>query len=127
MEKRRVLLVCSQHLLGESLENVLRGAEDVELLGPWNMEESICTRIAETHPHVVIVADEDLQSDAVTHLATMIIEQYPDLSVIRAGLTENVFRVSSTHLLPARGVELLETIRGLPAWEQRKPSQPEDR
>lgn len=127
MEKRRVLLVCSEHLLGESLENVLRAADDVELIGPWKLQEDICCRIAETHPHVVIVADEDPQSDAVTHLTTAIIEAYPDLSVIRAGLTENVFRVSTTHLLPASGADLLETIRGLPAWEPEKSGETKDK
>jgi len=126
MEKRRVLLICSQHLFGESLERVLRGAEDVELIGPWEMQEDVCCQIGDIHPHVVIVADEDPQSDRVTHLTTAIIEQYPDLSVVRAGLTENVFRIFSTHLLPARGIDLLEAIRGLPDWEQKKSKATED-
>ena len=125
MEKRRVLLICSQHLFGESLERVLRAAEDVELIGPWSMQEAACDRIAEIHPHVVIVADENPLSDAVTHLTTAIIEEYPELSVVRAGLTENVFRIFSTHLLPARGIDLLETIRALPDWEQKKPAERE--
>ena len=117
MPKRRVLLVCSQHLFGESMETVLRAAEDVELIGPWDLGEDICQRIADVHPNAVIVADQDPQNNESTLLTSSIIEQYPELSVIRAGLTENVVRVFSTHLVPARGTDLLETIRNLPEAE----------
>jgi chemotaxis response regulator CheB len=120
MEKRRVLLVCSQHLFGESLEKVLSTAEDVELIGPWEPEGDVCGRIGQAHPNVVVVADENPQRDEITHLTTAIIERFPELSVIRVGLTEKVGRVFSTHLLPARGTDLLDTIRRLPAWEQMK-------
>ncbi len=126
MEKRRVLLICSQDLFGESLETVLRAAEDLELIGPWNMNDPICERIAEFQPHVVIIADENAQSEAATHLTTAIIEQYPDLSVVRVRLSENVFRVFSAHLLPARGPELLEAVRGLPAPEEKKTQEAAD-
>ncbi len=117
MQKQRVLLICSQHLFGESMETILRAAEDVELIGPWDLGEDICQRIAAAHPNVVVIADEDPQSEAVTHLTAAIIEQYPELSVIRTGLNENVFRVFSTHTLPARGADLLETIRNLPPMD----------
>lgn len=123
MPKHRVLLVCSQHLFGESLETILRAAEDVELIGPWDLGEDVCQRIAEVHPSAVIVANENPQNDEIAYLTSTIIEQYPELSVIRAGLTENVVRVFSTHLLPARGTDLLETIRNLPvASEMGNPS-----
>jgi chemotaxis response regulator CheB len=123
MPKRRVLLVCSQHLFGESLEAILRAAKDVELIGPWDLGEDVCRRIAEVQPDAVVVADENPQSDEMAYLTSTIIEQYPELSVIRAGLTENVVRVFSTHLLPARGTDLIETIRNLPvASEAANPS-----
>ena len=114
MPKQRVLLVCSQRLFGESMETVLRAAEDMELVGPWDLGEEVCQRIAEARPNVVVIADEDPQSEAITHLTAAIIEQYPELTVIRTGLNENVFRIFSTHILPARGADLLETIRNLP-------------
>ena len=114
MPTQRVLLVCSQRLFGESMETILRAAEDVELVGPWELGEDVCQRIAGARPNVVVIADEDPQGEAVTHLTAAIIERYPELSVIRAGLDENVFRIFSTHSLPARGADLLETIRNLP-------------
>lgn len=126
MQKRRVLLICSEGLFGEGMETVLRAAEDVELIGPCTLKDGVGNQIAEMHPNVVFIADEDFQSDAVSQLTKAIIEQSPELSVICAGLTENVVRVFSTYLLPARGIDVLETIRALPAGERVNSSEPKD-
>ncbi len=126
MQKRRVLLICSEGLFGEGMETVLRAAEDVELIGPCSLHDGIGSQIEETHPNVVFIADEDSRSAEVNHLAQAIIEQAPGLSVICAGLTENVVRVFSTYLLPARGIDVLETIRTLPAGERTKSAEPKD-
>lgn len=115
MKKHRVLLVCSQHLFGVGMEGILRAAEDVELIGPWDLGEEVCARITEASPSVVLIVDDDSQSEAGARLTSAIMESYPKLPIIRAGLTENVVRVYSTHILPARGTDLLETIRNLPA------------
>ena len=112
MSKPRVLLICSQHLFGESMEMILRAEKDVELVGPWNLgDKDICERLVEASPSVVVIADENLQSEVAAELTKSIIEQCPNLSVIRTGLSENVLRIVSTHTLPARGDNLLETIR----------------
>ncbi|MBL8076906.1 MAG: hypothetical protein JNM55_03005 [Anaerolineales bacterium] len=112
MSKHRVLLISSQHLFGESMEMILRAEKDIELVGPWNLgEQDICRRVLEVKPSVVVIADEDSQSEIAAELSKSIIEQNSELSVIRAGLSENVFRIVSTHTLPARGDNLLETIR----------------
>lgn len=114
MQRRRVLLVCSQYLFGAGIENILRSKEDVELIGSWGLEEDICQKIAAASPDVVLIVDDDSQGEAGTNLTTAIMETYPNLSIIRARLTENVVRVHSTHILPASGADLLETIRNLP-------------
>lgn len=114
METHRVLLVCSQHLFGESMENILRAEADVELIGPWDLGEDVCSRIPAANPSVVLIVSEDSQSEANASLTSAIMEAHPKLPIIRAGLTENVVRVYSTHILPARGTDLLETIRNLP-------------
>ena len=108
----RVLLISSQHLFGESMEMILRGEKEIDLLGPWKLgEPNLLQRILEEQPSVVVIADEDLQSETAAELTKSIIEQCPELSVIRTGLSENVFRIVSTHTFPARGDNLLETIR----------------
>lgn len=112
MSKPRVLLISSQHLFGESMETILRAEKDVEMIGPWNLNDrDICERLVEARPSVVVIADENLQSETAAELTKVIIEKYPELSVIRAALNENVFRIFSTRTLPARGDNLLETIR----------------
>ena len=115
MSIHRVLLICSHHLFGESMEKILRAEIEVELIGPWNLEEGIHKQIAVVHPDVIVLADLDPQSDKMIRLTSTIIEEHPELPVIRAGLTENVIRVFSTRLLPARGVNLLDVIRRLSA------------
>ncbi len=120
MSEPRVLLICSQHLFGESMEMILRAEKGIELVGPWNLSErNIFQRLLEEQPALVVIADENLQSEAAAELTKSVVEQCPELSVIRTGLSENVFRIVSTHILPASGNGLLETIRGCihPSWK----------
>jgi len=114
MPNRNVLLVCSQHLFGESLESLLLKAGDLDLIGPWNLNEDICDRMTNLKLNVVVIADEDPNSEEIVKLTNTVMLRYPDLPVIRTGLTHNMFYVVETHALPARGSDLIETIRGLP-------------
>jgi hypothetical protein len=85
----------------------------MDLIGSWNLGDmDICRRLPEARPSVIVIADENMGSQAAAELTRTILEQYPELVVIRTGLSENVFRIFSTHTLPARGADLLETIRG---------------
>ena len=112
MPKPRILLISSQHLFGESLEMILRAEKEMELIGPWNLsDQDICERLVVVRPSVIVIADENLQNETAAELTKTIIEQHPEVSVIRTGLNENIFRIFSTHTLPARGHNLLETIR----------------
>lgn len=112
MSNPRVLLISSQHLFGESMETILRAEKEVELIGPWTLgDQDICERLIEVSPSVIVIADENLQSEVAADLTKTIIEQYPEISVIRTALNENIFRIFSTHTLPARGDDLLESIR----------------
>ena len=117
MPKRRVLLICSQDLFGDSMESLLLHAEDIELIGSWNLDERVSTRVSEATPDVVVIADKDPSNEKAVHLATVLIEEYPGLSVICTGLTQKIFRVFSTRTLPARGMDLLEAIHSLPAGD----------
>jgi DNA-binding NarL/FixJ family response regulator len=112
MSKPRVLLISSQRLFSESMETILRAEKEIEIIGPWNLSDRhICERLVEARPSVIVIADEDLQSETAAELTKVIIERCPEISVIRAALNEKVFRVFSTRTLPARGDSLLEAIR----------------
>lgn len=104
------------------MERILRGAVDVHLVGPVDMEDDIHRHIAAAGPHVVVIADEDISSPKAASLTASLVEQYPAVSVIRVGLNENIFRVFSTHTLPARVADLLDTIRTLPGSLPAAPS-----
>jgi hypothetical protein len=69
MSKPRVLLISSQQLFSESIEMVLRAEKEVDLIGPWNLgDRDICERLAEISPSVIVIADENLQSEIAAEL-----------------------------------------------------------
>lgn len=115
MDKRRVLLLSVQSLLGESLENVLSQVEDVELIGPWTLDGNALDRLAERAPDVVLVTEEAQEGSDLTSFTSQILERYPDLPVVRVELGHNIVRLYTSQTLPARTADLLETIRSLPA------------
>ena len=96
------------------METILRAESDVELIGPWGLGEEVCARITETSPSVIVIVDNDTRMEETTSLVSAIMDTHPELPIIRVGLNENTFRVVSTHMLPARSTDLLETIRNLP-------------
>jgi len=115
MKKRRVLLLCAKHLLGEALENLLRTLEDVDLVGPWVLDESVIERISDHKPDVILIAEDTNQHEEISALTTVILERFPNLPIITSTLTQKVVRVYTSHELPARTDDLLNIIRKLPA------------
>jgi len=117
MEKRRVLLLCVESLLGESLERILGQLEDVELVGPWRLDADVLSRLPEDMPDIALIVQEGEGSESVASLTSQILECYPDLPIVRIGLTENVIRVYASQTLPARSADLIDVIRSLPAYQ----------
>lgn len=114
MEKRRVLLLCVQPLLGEGLEHILSRLEDVELIGPWVLDSRVLSRLSDEAPDIVLIAEQEGKREGVASLTAQILERYPDLPVVRIGLEQNTVRVYTSHTLPARSADLIEAIRSLP-------------
>lgn len=117
MEKRRVLLLCVETLLGESLERILGQLEDVELVGPWGLDADVLTQLHEDMPDIALIVQEGEESESAASLTSQILEHYPDLPIVRIGLTENVIRVYALQTLPARSADLIDVIRSLPAYQ----------
>lgn len=126
MKKQRVLLISSHHLFGEGVETVLRRAADVELLEPLDLaQQDICPQLPALRPDAVVIVDELPDTPAVSLLTTGILQQFPNLPVFRADLSENIFHVFAAHTLPARSSDLVEALAGLPAdgpWEADPPN-----
>lgn len=114
MEKRRVALLCSQHLLGESLEHVLRNIEDVELIGSWPYDAEVLPQLTDHPIDLLMIAEEEIPSQQAAHLIAQIFEAYPNLPVINVTLEQNVLRIYTSRTLPARSADLIDAIRQLP-------------
>ena len=79
MSRHRILLMCSQQLFGESMEEILRLHADMDLIGTCGFDENIHQHIAESRPDVVVLIGVDSQSDEMIRLTSAIIEQHPEV------------------------------------------------
>lgn len=114
MDKKRVALVCSAHLLGESLIQLLSNLEEVQLLGPWPVRLTTLLLLKEQHPDLVLFATaSDAPDEDALHFVSRILDTCPDLPLVRAALADNSLRVYTTHTLPARSADLIDLIRNL--------------
>jgi hypothetical protein len=114
MDVRHVALFCSEHLLGESLAHLLNRISEIELIGPWLIDEHAMENLASQVPDIVLIAEGEHQSKQAAILATQILDTYSEMSVIRIALTQTVAHIYSSRAMPARSADLVEAIRGLP-------------
>jgi len=114
MKKRHVLLLGEEQLLGESLQNLLQGFDDIQLSGPEPLSADICIQIGKIKPDVVLIADVGNQNAKVAGIAASILDLYPNIPVIHSTLSRNVVRIYSSHELPARTADLIDAIRSNP-------------
>ncbi|MEJ2707568.1 MAG: hypothetical protein P8074_08145 [Anaerolineales bacterium] len=115
MERKRVIILCGQNLLGESLEHILSNARDVELIGAWDFTEVTIPQLAEQAPDLLVMTEGESPQDQSTVLTAKILASLPDLPIIRVALEQNVFRVYTSRMLPARQADLLDVIQLLTA------------
>jgi DNA-binding NarL/FixJ family response regulator len=115
MPEHRVLLLSAHPLLSEGLANVLGKMEDLILIGPRSVSGLTPSDLSAFAPDVVLFAEQETDDAAVNSLLLQILQHVPDLPVIQIDLSgNNVVRVYTSHTLPARSVDLVETIRKLP-------------
>jgi chemotaxis response regulator CheB len=121
MEKKRVLLLCSEHLLGESLVNLLRALEEVILVGSLALDNQVIQRIARHQPDVVLIGVEADQEAELFALTARIMDRFPDLPVIYSSLTRNAIRVYTSREVPAQTADLLDLLHEIPALKWSDP------
>jgi DNA-binding NarL/FixJ family response regulator len=114
MEKRRVALLCTQDLLGESITHLLSHIEDITVIACWSLGDPALPRLLAEAPDLLLIADEEPFSEAMARLTAQLMEACPDLPIVRITLSQNVLRVYTAQSMPARSAELLEMIRRLP-------------
>jgi DNA-binding NarL/FixJ family response regulator len=114
MKKRRVLILGPQQLLGEVLEHTLRQVEDLEVDGPWDVDEQVMERLSLDTPDLVIMTSGAASPEDLSWLTAQILDQCPNLAILRVTLDQNQLKIYHSHTLPARSADLLEVIQGLP-------------
>jgi len=118
MKKQHVALFCSERLLGESLERLLGGLAEVDILGPWVIDDTAIQHLEASLPQIVVIADENigdpnLYSHQVSLLTAQILEKYEGLPVLQVFLEHNQVRIFNSHTVPARSEDLIKAIRNL--------------
>ncbi len=114
MQTHRVLLLSAHPLLSEGLANLLGATDDIALIGPRAISGFALPDLSKYAPDIVLFAAQEID-DAITNaLVFQILQHVPDLPVIQVDLSgKNIVRVYTSHTLPARSADLIETIRKL--------------
>ncbi|MEE8392100.1 MAG: hypothetical protein V3S14_15070 [Anaerolineae bacterium] len=90
-----------------------RSGGELELIGPWDLDAPVLAQLSQDTPDVVLVAEAESESERVAALTAQILNLYPDVTVIRVGLGKGTVRVYTSHVVPARAVDLMEAIHSL--------------
>jgi chemotaxis response regulator CheB len=111
MEKRHVLLVQMQPLLGEGLQRIFQKVEDVELVCvPCTDLQTIDSCLNEFRPDVVLLAGEK-EDDYATLLISKMLKHFEDIPIVWIELESNVLHLYTSHSLTANSAELINAIR----------------
>jgi chemotaxis response regulator CheB len=107
-EKRRVVLLCEPNLLGEILDRILNGLEEVELVGVWPLDLNAVASLEDKNPDILVIADERGNEEVISAVTIHVLE------TLRVKLDRNVLQIYTSQTLPAQVADLAEMIRQIP-------------
>ncbi len=111
MEKRQVLLIGMQPLLGEGLRRIFQKLEDVDLVSLDCADTPVVEAcIQDLHPAMVLLAGEK-EDDRSTHLIAYLLRKYEEIPVVWVELETTVLRLYTSRSLTANSAELIHAIR----------------
>ena len=113
MDKRQVLILWEQPLLGEAIKNILSQVDDVQVVGLWRLNNRVRSRFADVTPEIVVIVVNEQLSQAITELTTYILKNHSNISVVQVGLHDDQARLYTSHSLPARSADLISVIRNI--------------
>ncbi len=114
MRKKRILLFSAKGLLGEGVEQMLNQLDDLELAGHWRVDDTFMEKLRQAAPDLVILADEGKTSESLSRLTAQILDEYPNLPILRVTLDNNQVQIYSSHLAAASRHDFLDLIYRLP-------------
>ena len=122
---RRIVLLREQHLLGESLENLLTGLDDVSLVGIYSLDTDPVPEMMADDPDLVVIADEIPFEEQVIEWLSYLGTHFPFLPVIRVNFERSTLQLFTTQKLPARIADLADIIRNIPLSDSAGSNEPE--
>lgn len=115
MEKRQVLLIHMQPLLGEGLCLIFEKLDEFKLVCiPYHDLPKTGADWMRFHPQVVLLAGEK-EDDSATHLISCLLKQFENIPVVWVELETNILRLYTSHSLAANSADLFNAIRDLDA------------
>lgn len=110
MEKRQVLLMSMQPLLGEGLQRIFQRLEEVELvyLDCWDIK-TVDTCLKGISPMMIVLAGEN-EDDQSTHLISYLLTHYEHIPIMWVDLESAVLRVFTARTMTANRSELIHAI-----------------
>ena len=118
MRIRRVALFCAMQLLCESLQHTLGSDPEIEVLGPWAINDQAVGLITSPFPDVVLIAEPLEKVSSASWLTGQILESFPNLPVIRVTLEDNLMRFYSAQTIPASSNDLIGLIHTVSLTDQ---------
>lgn len=106
----RLVLVCQPQLFGEGLVKIITSFSDIDFIGSWPLDDRILWRLSQQPVDILLISDDEERNEQITSLTALILEKYPDLSIIRVSMQNNTLQVYSSQRMPARTASLLEVI-----------------
>ena len=92
MEKRQVVLIQMQPLLGEGLQRIFQNLEDVDLVClPCTELVEIDACLEDVHPDIVLLAG-DKEDDQSTHLISSLLKRYENIPIVWVELETKIGR-----------------------------------
>lgn len=113
MQFQRVLLLSDQHLLGEGLERILRQVEGVKVIDSWLIFEVNLASIISKNPDLLLIAEEANSEESAANLSASILDNFPNLPLVRLKLSQNVFHVYTSKTFTADSAHLIKAIKQL--------------
>ena len=120
MRRRRVALFCARQLLCESLQHTLESDPEIELQGPWAVDDQALERLSPPLPDVVLIAEPLEKAEKVVGVTARILESFPELPVIRVTLENNLMRFYSAQTVPASSNDLITLIHTVTMTDQQE-------
>ncbi|MFQ5856272.1 MAG: hypothetical protein ACE5LU_11575 [Anaerolineae bacterium] len=123
MDRQRVLILCTQSLLGEGIQLILGDEPAVEVVDMASLAPESLDSVGTLRPDVIILAEESHSSRA-TWLTGQLLQAHPETPLIRVALEEDRVQIYSGRQVPASAADLKDALRCLiqPAEPHDQPS-----